>query len=106
MQSRKKDIRKLKAVTMLNKDKLIIVAYINMGLISDTDASEFLAETARALKPNGDDSILFYVIPVREGETRLDCINPKLVSEEEYEKARQACEKITEKLAELEKDES
>lgn len=91
---------------MLNKDKLILVAYINVGGIHDADVSAFLTETANNLKPKEDDSILFYVIPVRGEESRLECVNPKLVSEEEYEKAHQACEKIAEKLKELTKDES
>ncbi len=91
---------------MLNKDKLILVAYINIGNINDADVSTFVAETAQNLKPKEDDSILFYVIPVRGEESRLECVNPKLVSEEEYEKAKRACEKITEKLKELTKDES
>jgi hypothetical protein len=91
---------------MLNKDKLILVAYINVGGIHDADVSAFLTETANNLKPKEDDSILFYVIPVRGEESRLECVNPKLVSEEEYEKAKLACEKISEKLKELSNDES
>ena len=91
---------------MLNKDKLILVAYINISGLSDADVSSFLTETAHNLRPKEDGSSLFYVIPVRGEESRLECINPKLVSEEEYEKAHQACEKIAEKLKELTKDES
>lgn len=91
---------------MLNKDKIIIVAYVNVGSIHDDDINAFLTRTASVLKPEEDGSSLFYVIPVRGEESRLECINPKLVSEEEYEKAHQACEKIAEKLKELTKDES
>lgn len=91
---------------MLNKDKLILVAYINISGIHDADVSAFITEAVNNLKPKEDDSTLFYVIPVRGEESRLECINPKLVSEEEYEKAHQACEKIAEKLKELTKDES
>lgn len=91
---------------MVNKDKLILVAYINISGIHDADVSDFIMEAVNNLKPKEDDSILFYVIPVRGEESRLECINPKLVSEEEFEKAHQACEKIAEKLKELTKDES
>lgn len=91
---------------MLNKDKLILVAYINISGISDADVSSFLMEATHNLKPEEDDSILFYIIPVRGEESRLECINPKLVSKEDYEKAQRACEKITEKLKEITKDES
>lgn len=91
---------------MLNKDKTILVAYINVSGVHDCDISAFFQEAVDNLKPKEDDSILFYAVPVRGEESRLECINPKLVSEEEFEKARLACEKITEKLKELMKDES
>ena len=89
---------------MLNKDKTILIAYINVSGVNDSDLSAFLQEAVNNLKPEEDDSILFYAVPVRGEESRLECINPKLVSEEEFEKAHQACEKITEKLKELMKD--
>lgn len=91
---------------MLNKDKTILVAYINVSGVHPCDISAFFQEAVDNLKPKEDDSILFYAVPVRGEESRLECINPKLVSEEEFEKAHQACEKITEKLKELMKDES
>lgn len=89
---------------MLNKDKTILVAYINVSGVHDCDISVFIQEAVDNLKPKEDDSILFYAVPVRGEESRLECINPKLVSEEEFEKARLACEKIAEKLKELMKD--
>ncbi len=88
---------------MLNKDKLILAAYINIGGINDADVPAFIMEAVNNLKPKEDDSILFYAIPVRGEESRLECVNPKLVSEEEYENARQACEKFAEKLNEITK---
>ncbi len=91
---------------MLNKDKLILVAYINISGVSDADVSAFITEAVNNLKPKEDDSTLFYVIPVRGEESRIECINPRLVNEKEYENAKQACEKITEKLKEITKDES
>ena len=39
-----------------------------------------------------DDDILNFVLPVRE-ETRIECINPKLVSEENYTVALEKLEK-------------
>ena len=91
---------------MLNKDKLILVAYINISGINDADVPAFIMESVNNLKPKEDDSTLFYAIPVRGEESRLECVNPKFVSEEEYKKAKQACEKISEKLKELSNNES
>ena len=91
---------------MLNKDKLILVAYIDVSGNSDADASSLLQEVVNRLEKDNDGSILYYVIPVRGEDSRLECINPMLVSEEEYEKAKQACEKIYERLKELSNDEN
>ena len=86
---------------MKTKDKLILVAYINIGFIHIEDVSSYLEQSAKILRDGTDDSVLLYIIPVRGHESRLECINPKLVSEEEYEKARQVCAELQDRLTNL-----
>ena len=80
----------------MENDKIILVVYINIAGLHDADVSAFVAEVANSLRPKKEENMLMYFIPVRETESRIECINPKLVSEEEYEKARMACEELTE----------
>jgi len=83
---------------MDSKDKLILVAYVNIGNIHPEDVNQFLGSASEALKKGIDDTVTLYILPVKHGENRLECINPKLVSEEEYEKARLVCEELQDML--------
>lgn len=77
---------------MLEKDKIIIVVYYNV----DGDVIETLNNVAREFEAMNDGSVMVIVVPVHDTETKIECINPKLVSEKEYEEARKACERIKE----------
>ena len=80
----------------MDKDKLMIVFYVNIAPIDSAYVSEYLFKFARATM--FDESIVRLVIPVREGETRVECINPQLITEDKYKEVEEAIEKIKEKL--------
>jgi hypothetical protein len=63
-------------------NKIILVHYINVGNVSPQRVSELLYDVSKSLA--GQDDVLHYVYPITQGETRVDCINPKLVTGEEY----------------------
>jgi len=66
-------------------DKIIIVYYLNVDGLSPEDVARFCSETARSLeKKFGSNQYTNIILPVRNRETRVDCINPKLISAEEY----------------------
>lgn len=67
-----------------SKDLIILVHYLPAGNMSKKQ----LQESAQLIRKNLDryDDIIFYIIPT-EDEHRVECINPKLVNEEEYKKA-------------------
>ena len=65
-------------------DKLILVYYVNVG---DMTASDWMVQRNMIKQEFAKEKdMIGYVIPVRS-ESRMECLNPKLVSEEEYEKA-------------------
>lgn len=68
-------------------EKIILVHYIGVGNLSIKHADEYLYKIKTEFLPK-DDGIINYVIPTRE-ETRVDCLNPKLVSEEDYKQAKE-----------------
>ena len=47
-----------------------------------------------------DDSVNTLIIPMRDSETRVECINPVLLTEEQYEETRKKIESLTEKVEE------
>ena len=73
-------------------DKIILVFYINVGNRDNSEVYEFMDEIKTSLDPKTED-IMRFLIPVRTGETRIKCINPKIVSKEDYEQAKDVLER-------------
>jgi hypothetical protein len=68
---------------MESRDKLILVHYIDTGNMDMSDIPGFIQEIARKMSSEKDEHISYFV-PIR-GETRIECINPKLVDENEFQ---------------------
>ncbi len=69
-------------------DKLILVFYISCDIPHDQLHQQLEEQTK-------DTNILFYVIPSEDSRTRVECINPKLVSTADYVEAKAALDKCT-----------
>jgi hypothetical protein len=52
-----------------------------------------MEDVVKNFSPEEEDNIISYWIPVREGETRVECINPKLVSQEDFTEAKQVLDR-------------
>lgn len=81
-------------------DKLILVIYINVAKMPTRDVDEMLDRLRKHLDPH-DETILTYYIPIKRGDNRVECVNPKLVSSDDFAKAKKALDKLTEKLKTL-----
>ena len=77
----------------MSKEKIILIHYINVGNIDGNNVSEMMENVVKKFSPKGEDNIISYWIPVREGETRVECINPKLVSEEDFTEAKRVLDR-------------
>ena len=65
------------------KDKLILSFYIDIRDIDFTDTLEYLNEVKRGMSSQIDDNgVTAFFIPIK-GETKIECINPVLIMEEE-----------------------
>jgi hypothetical protein len=74
-------------------EKIILVHYINVGNIDGNDVSKIMEDVVKKFSPKEEDNIISYWIPVREGETRVECINPKLVSQEDFTEAKRVLDR-------------
>ncbi len=74
-------------------EKIILVHYINVGNIDGNDVSKIMEDVVKKLSPKEEDNIISYWIPVREGESRVECINPKLVSQEDFTEAKRVLDR-------------
>ena len=68
------------------RDKLVLVHYINIGNIDHSDVEGYIERIRNGLSIDKDEA-LTYFIPIREGETRVECINPRLVNVDVFKEA-------------------
>ncbi len=83
---------------MLDKDKLFIIIYADVRNVNRVDVIEYLKSIAYATV--FDESVIRLIIPTRDSETRVECINPVLIPEEQYEETKKRIEGLTEKVKE------
>lgn len=67
---------------MLDKDKIFLVVYLNVGTIADSDVDDCVDRCTETLK--FDDSVQLFIVPTRNEDTRFECINPVLLDEKQY----------------------
>lgn len=87
---------------MTDKDKLFLVIYVNIDNIHMSDVSAYLEAFAR--QTTFDESVMRLIIPVRGEETRVECINPVLLTEEQYKETEEKIKNLQEKVEEALKD--
>ena len=83
-------------------DKIILIFYIDIGGLSRQRAQEGLNSIAKMLEKDAENEpILTFIMPIKNGDSRVECINPKLVSEEEYGNAKEVLERNQKTLDDL-----
>lgn len=80
----------------MDKDKLFLVCYLNTGNIPAEDISEYLNTFAKAF--TYDESIERIIIPTRKGESRVECINPVLLTDEQYKEVEEKVKNLKQEV--------
>ena len=83
---------------MMDKDKLFLVIYVNIDNIHMSDVSAYLEAFAR--QTTFDETVMRLIVPVRDQETRVECINPVLLTEEQYKETEEKIKTLQEKVEE------
>ena len=92
-----------KTSVMLDKDKVILAVYVGVQSMSDASKVEYLKKVTEMIKSSFDESVITLVFPdVLSIGYHVDCVNPKYLSDEEYERLSKAAEKIILKAEEAE----
>lgn len=90
------------------ENKLILVSYVNVRNIAAEDMPEYLDGIAN-LTANME-NVMPIIVPIRDGETRVECINPVLLTEEKYKEVAEKVDEMTTKFNEwlesIKKDEN
>lgn len=88
---------------MSENNRLILVFYIDVSHVCKEDIPDYMSEVASELSKN-DNNTDKYFIPIYEGDSRLECINPVMLSEEEYVSVKQKVNEIDKIFKDLIKD--
>ncbi len=80
---------------MGENNRLILVFYIDVSRVYKEAVPSYMNEVATTLSKN-DDGTDKYFIPVYEGGSRLECINPVMISEDEYTEVKRKLDEINE----------
>jgi len=83
---------------MLDKDKIFLVVYLNVGTISDSDVDEYVCKVTETM--NFDDSVHLFIVPTRNEETRFECINPVLLDEKQYKSVEKKIKNLKKEVEE------
>ena len=83
---------------MLDKEKLFIVIYVDVRGIHDSDVVSYIEAIASSIQY--DESIVKLIIPTRDSETRVECINPVLLSPAQYEETDKTFKNLKERFEE------
>lgn len=82
-------------------NEILLIVYINIGNMNPNDIHKHIDRIAGMLREGNPDGVHSYLIPIREGETRVECVNPKMVSESDYADAKKALDDMIERVSKL-----
>lgn len=87
----------------MHNTKIIIVVYLGAKHLPPKDVARYRDYVQDQFSwAKGDPNIILMVIPQFETyETRVECINPVLLTEQEYEGARKALDKFESAVEQL-----
>ncbi len=63
-------------------EKTLLTLYLNVGELEAKDIEELCASVSKSLFPKDlidEANIIVFIIPVRNQETRIECISPKFI---------------------------
>lgn len=66
---------------ILTKDSLIIVFYINVSDVDPQEMPVYMNDIKDNFAKDKADDVVEIFIPIKNGDSRVECINPKAVSD-------------------------
>ena len=79
---------------MNDKDKLLLIFYVGLKHIQQEDRPGYFSEISRHFINAFDETIKpILIADVKSDKTKVECINPKLITEDEYAKVQEIIDK-------------
>lgn len=84
------------------KDKIILVFYVGCANLKREEVPEYLNAIHDSLLLHRDNSVEMIFVPcLDEIDTRIECINPKLVEQDAYDEVMKLFENLKTKTEEI-----
>ena len=68
----------------MEKEDIILVIYINIGQKEISEAQDYIDRVKKDIEIKTEKFTVFFV-PIRQGDSRIECINPILLDKKTYE---------------------
>ena len=82
-------------------DKLILVFYIYVGGLDEEQIGKLVDNLKSNLGDWEKENIIQYWVPVTRGDTKIECLNPKIVSKEEVAHILETLQNLEERVREV-----
>ncbi len=69
---------------MESLNNIILVFYIDIRNVPSRDLRHYMNLVKQQVAPLTPDNITMFFIPILSGDSRVECVNPKVISEDEY----------------------
>lgn len=80
-------------------EKIILVYYVYVGDMSPNEVEDFINQLNNGLSSiESQNNILSFIVPTKTENTKIECINPKLVSDEDYKHAKKVLSNCKKKM--------
>lgn len=79
-------------------DKILIVIHVGIKNLSKGQIQEYFSQIKENMLPKSD-GFFSFIVPDKESDSvRIECLNPVLLDENQYIKAKEKLDKLTEIL--------
>ena len=82
----------------MNEQRLIIAFYVAVGNMSPQKSQSYLSDLFQSLTIDKDENEKYIIIPIKEGESRVEVLNPTRLSDEDYKSIEARADKMENKL--------
>jgi len=79
----------------ISKNNLILVCYLDVRYVESDNLYGYLDDFYKNMSAVIDDTVNLIIVPIRS-ESRVECINPVLLNEEQYKKTEEKVKNLQE----------
>lgn len=83
---------------ILTKDSLIIVFYINVSDVDPQEMPVYMTDIKANFAKDKADDVVEIFIPINNGDSRVECINPKAASDDDMQRINTLINELNNKI--------